>query len=204
VPVWRFKGGHSDDADVDLSNRLQSRSMKSRQGLLTALMAVSLIGIAAGCGEPRDPLAPPEIVYGEDVCDQCNMIISEPRFASALIVATDDGHESRIFDDIGDMLVYMAAGHNEEVVRLYVHDYDTEEWIDAETATFARAPRIPSPMGFGLAAFADSARASEVAAEHDGTVLDFEALTSTVGGDPTGHMHGSQSSPHEEEREDAP
>lgn len=134
-------------------------------------------GFLAACQGGGDPLAPPDIAYGEDVCDQCGMIISDERFAAAAIVETAAGQtEARRFDDIGDMLAYR---HNPEVevLRWWVHDHDSLEWIDARNATFVQSEAIGSPMGFGLAAFADAAVAEAKRTEWGGETFDFEALS---------------------------
>ena len=140
-------------------------------------------GVAAGCGPAPDPLAPPEIRYGEDVCVECNMIISEPRFAAGLVVGAAEGSQGLAFDDIGDMLAYTRKHSDQEVLRRYVHDYETEAWLPAEGATFVRSDEILTPMGHGLAAFADSARAAAVAAENGGQVLTYAELARAEGAD---------------------
>ena len=43
-----------------------------------------LAWLLAGCGGAEEVVAPPEIRYGEDVCTMCNMLISEPRFATEI------------------------------------------------------------------------------------------------------------------------
>lgn len=50
-------------------------------------------------------------------------------------------------------------------VGVWVHDYNSEEWIDAEAAFFVESNAIKSPMGHGLAAFADKSAAEQFAAE---------------------------------------
>ena len=49
---------------------------------------------------------PPEIHYGEDVCDACGMLISEAKFAAASVDQDGTAHK---FDDIGDLLDYYSA-----------------------------------------------------------------------------------------------
>ena len=146
-----------------------------------AVAAAAALALAlAGCGEPADPLAPPDIVYGEDVCDACGMILSDERFAAATIVDGDDGPEPRRFDDIGDMFSY-HRGHGDLVVhRWYVHDLDSQSWLDATTAHFVRGEGIRSPMGSGLAAFATAERAAAYAAEVGATVVSFDDLRGPV------------------------
>ena len=154
--------------------------MKARMGLARALAiaatAAALVAATAACGPPPDPLAPPEVVYGEDVCDHCGMILSEERFAAATIVEIDGQVEPRLFDDIGDMVAYHAANGDLVVRRWYVHDHDSVAWIDAATAHYVRAEGIRTPMGSGLAAFGDAARAKAFAAEAGGAALAFDDL----------------------------
>lgn len=133
-----------------------------------------LLLLATGCGGGAQLDASPEIRYGQDECDQCRMIINEPRFAAAYVTA--DG-QTRRFDDVGGMLIYDEA-HDEEVAIFWIHDYDTGEWVKASDAYFvwADAEALHTPMGYGIVAFADRARAEALAAETQGTVLTFSEL----------------------------
>jgi copper chaperone NosL len=151
-----------------------------RAWVLNAILSISLLisalsGLAA-CGPAPDPLAAPEIHYGEDICDACGMIISDPRFAAATLVESEAGPAPLRFDDIGDLIEYHAARPEEGVLAWYVHDYDSQEWLDARQAYFVRAADLPSPMGHGIAAFADPTRAEAFALEMRGDRLQFEDL----------------------------
>jgi len=149
----------------------------SRRRLL--VLAALLPLAASACGAAEDPLAPPDIVYGEDACAECGMILSEPRFAAASLVDDQGRVTPRVFDDIGDMLRYLGARPELVVRRSYVHDLETDAWLDAETAVFVRAPDLRTPMASHLAAFADLARAEAFAAGHAGArVLRFTDLAS--------------------------
>jgi copper chaperone NosL len=132
--------------------------------LLLLLSTLMTLAAVAACGSAKDALAPPDIVYGEDACAECGMILSEPRFAAASLVETQGRVEPLLFDDIGDMLGYHAARPELQVRRWYVHDYETEAWVDAEAAVFVRAPGLRTPMASHLAAFADAASAETFAA----------------------------------------
>lgn len=134
-------------------------------------IGVVLALLLGGCSQV-DLDAPPEIVYGRDVCSRCGMIIEDARFASAYV--TPDG-ESRIFDDIGDMLTYQAE-KGETVHAYWVHDYQTEAWLRAEGAFFVLAADIHTPMGYGLAALAEEGQATAVALRHNGRVVTFAEL----------------------------
>lgn len=152
---------------------------RGRRLLLSLVLATVLPIAGAACGAPEDPLAPPDIVYGEDACAECGMILSEPRYAAASLVDEQGRVTPRVFDDIGDMMRYHAARPELKVRRWYVHDMATEAWLDAETAVFVRAPDLRTPMASQLAAFADAAGAEAFAADHAGArVLRFADLAS--------------------------
>jgi copper chaperone NosL len=125
------------------------------------------------CGKTTtDDPTPPTIHYGEDVCEFCGMITSESRFAAAYV--SDDGH-GHIFDDIGDM-VQAHLNMQEEVVAFFVHAYEDENWMRAETAYYTLSDRLTTPMASGLAAFASVEQAAALADELDGQVLTFDEL----------------------------
>ncbi len=144
---------------------------------LGLLLPLVLVLIVSGCGGPKvTPESRPEIRYGEDVCVQCGMIISDERFAAGLVVETGpSSYEHRIFDDIGGMFAYAAElKDSQPIVRYFVHDYTSLAWIDAQTASFVSSQAILTPMGFGLSAFADPTAAQTMAEVWGGQVLSFD------------------------------
>ena len=160
-------------------------------------MTVVLLLTTAACGgsasaEPK----PPTIHYGEDICEFCGMITSEERHAAAYVTSDGQGH---IFDDIGDMVQLHLDKHEEDVVAFFVHDYEDEAWIRAETAFFVRSDEVNTPMLSGLAAFASSENAEALAAEFQGEVLSFDevmahyqgmaSMTMEDEGEPDAHNH---------------
>ena len=140
-----------------------------------AFTILLLASAAAGCGPSPGAPAPPEIAYGLDVCEACGMIVSDARFAAA--TALEDGSALK-FDDIGDMMRYHASRPNLRVQAWFVHDHPSEAWLEAQNAAFALSPGIASPMGHGLAAFADPAAAADYATDIGGEVLTFNELRS--------------------------
>lgn len=155
--------------------------MRGRPRALLAALFLSPTALVAACGPAADPLAPPAIVYGEDVCDACGMIVTDARFAAATIVDVDGVLEPRRFDDIGDMLAYHAEHPTLSVRRWYVHDHASLAWIDALAAHYVRAAAIRSPMGHGLVAFAERDAAEAYARSVSGTVASFDVLRRTRG-----------------------
>jgi len=153
---------------------------KTRNFILLALLVVLV-----ACQAQTDLSQPPEIVYGEDVCTECGMIISEPRFASAYY--TQDG-EARSFDDIGGMLTHHAE-QQEDVAQFWVHDYETEEWIVAEEAFYVSGKELHTPMGYGVVAFSNQERAQNFADQSKAMVMSFAAIMQV-------YMEGSETNEH--------
>lgn len=140
--------------------------------------------VLSGCRQAVDISQPPEINYGQDVCDNCNMLISEEKFASAYWTA--DG-EARRFDDLGEMLSYMQA-NSEEIASVWVHDVNSAEWLPAEDAYFVMDSGLTTPMGTGIVACASEAEAQALAYGQDmATIMTFDEVLSMSGAMPTDH-----------------
>ncbi|MGW8317946.1 MAG: nitrous oxide reductase accessory protein NosL [Candidatus Promineifilaceae bacterium] len=135
------------------------------------LALVTLLAFSACRSEPEVD-TPPEIRYGEDTCDRCQMIINEARYASAYVTA--DG-QTRRFDDIGGMVAF-SDETGENVSAYWVHDYDSESWLKADQSLFVMSVQEPTPMGFGIVAFSSRERAESWASEHSGMVMTFAEL----------------------------
>lgn len=139
-----------------------------------------------GCGAPTTGEAqPPEIAYGQDVCDSSGMIISEPRFAAATL--TSDGQTHK-FDDIGAMFSYHKTRHDLKVRAWFVHDYHTQAWVRGETAFYVKSPQVRSPMGWGIAAFGDRAAAETLASRFGVKVMTMTEVQTAL---PSDMKHGS-------------
>ena len=132
---------------------------------------VLLFTVLTACQSAVDLTQPPDIRYGEDVCDLCGMIISEARFAAGYITAEG---ETRRFDDIGNMVAYHLE-MEEDVAVFWVHDYETAVWLRADEATLAYVEGLITPMGSGLVAFTDPDAATEAVAA-GGDLMDFPTL----------------------------
>lgn len=149
----------------------------SRRRFLICAACAAAATVVAACAPDNAEPQPPEINYGFDVCDQCGMLISEPRFACAVVL--EDGRALK-FDDLGDMVMHHLDRPNLKVAAWFVHDHFTEAWIRGETAFYVSSASIASPMGHGLAAFATRESADVFAksycAETDCPVLNFEDL----------------------------
>lgn len=147
----------------------------TRTRLALAAVAV-LAGVAVlvgACGGGGDK--PPEIAYGRDTCAECHMIISEPRFAAAY--RTPDGTE-RKFDDIGDMVAFGVRQNQLADAKAWVHDFESEEWLDAREATYVvgDAGVIDTPMGRGVLAFSERSAAEAFASGKAAKVVTWDEL----------------------------
>lgn len=139
--------------------------------LLTVLLTL------AGCAVRSVAPVAPTIHFGEDMCSDCGMIINEPRFAAAYAAQQGEGsYQTFIFDDIGDMLRHMQQNMTLAGVGWWVHDYDSEEWIDAATAFYVVSDQIKTPMNHGIVAFAQEEAANSLAGEAGGKVLDWDKV----------------------------
>lgn len=156
---------------------IHSKLFAVQRSQASVIAAALLLGLATvllvACGSEVDFDQPPEIVYGEDVCERCSMIINEARYAAAYM--TEDG-QAHLFDDIGGMLAHHKAV-TEDVVVFWVHDFDSEDWLKAGEAYYVKGDHI-TPMGFGIVAFAQGQRAEAWAAEQGGMVVTFDELMS--------------------------
>lgn len=127
--------------------------------------------LLASCRTPT-PGDPPKIVFGRDACARCGMMISEARFASGYV---DASGQSVVFDDVGELLA-AAAKVPTLSKAAFVHDFEGGAWVRAETAFYVRVPTLATPMGSGVAAFKDRARAEAFAKPRGGgSVLDWKA-----------------------------
>lgn len=144
-----------------------------RQAAIILMLIFSSLALFACHGEV-DIEATPEIAYGEVICEQCGMIVSEEAQAAAYRLA-DGG--LRIFDDLGDMVLYHRI-NGEDVYIFWVHDYQTGEWIKAPNAFYVATDDLVTPMGHGIAAFTYEAGAEHLASEHQAPIYSWRELLS--------------------------
>lgn len=130
---------------------------------------------ALGCGGNRGPL-PPKIRFGEEACAHCRMIISDERFAAALV--TDDGQTVK-FDDIGCLLEYREE-RSPSIQRYWTSNYLSAGWLDAQRAVFVQSDELTTPMATGIVALATNDEARRVAEPLRGKILRFDELAQAV------------------------
>jgi nitrous oxide reductase accessory protein NosL len=137
-----------------------------------ALPCACLCMLVLGACSASDDLAPPHVLYGQQECDACRMMISDERFAAALIVEVDGARAALAFDDIACLFDYERTHENAAILKRYVHDVASRQWLDATSAMFTQSATLQTPMGSGIAAVASR----EGLADLHGVALDFVSL----------------------------
>jgi copper chaperone NosL len=177
---------------------LLGRELRRPTGRLGRMPSVAMLplllfaGMAASACAPR----PRPIAYGEDACTLCRMVVADERYGAELVMQTGRVHT---FDSIE----CMAAFYNDEiaadaVASLWVTDFDQPRTLlDATGSVFLHSSHLPSPMGAGLTAFADSAAAGTALAAHGGSILTWPELLRHVEHNwKPGAGHGHADPPH--------
>ncbi len=141
------------------------------------LLSVLLIfAIMAGCSNEQS-FEPIEIDPEVDVCEVCNMSLSNEAFATQLF--SKDG-DVFLFDDIGCMFEYIDKDQQiarEDIEVQYVRDLETQEWIQIENAYYVYNPDVWTPMANGVVSFDSEEKANEFINEHGkGEVLTYDQL----------------------------
>ena len=145
------------------------------KGLRLMACVAFLALVVAACGTASAG-GPPDINYGRDICVHCGMIINEEKFATAYEVANG---EDLIFDDVGGMVLHLQeTGEEIDGGAAWVHDYETVEWVSAQSAFFVPTLSVASPMGHSILAFADAERAQRFATDVGADVIDWVTVVS--------------------------
>lgn len=118
-----------------------------RRAALWAIVPLAAI-LLNGCFEKDPDSGPVRVVWDHDVCEHCNMVLSNPRYAAQLRELDGTAHK---YDDFGDAILDLKArGWDEEKIEFWVTDYKTGLWINAFKARYVSGET--TPMGFGLGA----------------------------------------------------
>lgn len=140
--------------------------------------ALLCLVLVLGCSPP----GPKDIRYGEELCDYCHMIITDPAFAAQLVTRTGKVH---VFDDVGDLAAFTTEGRvpADEVhgmwVNLFLHP---SERVPVADAVFLLSDRFRSPMSSGLAAFRSGEMADSLRGEIGGEVRRWSEVLSRARG----------------------
>ncbi|MGE3163913.1 MAG: nitrous oxide reductase accessory protein NosL [Planctomycetota bacterium] len=138
--------------------------------------------VVAGCGSAA-PDGPPAIRVGDSVCDECGMIISDERFATATIGVGVRGPEPKLFDDFNCQARYEAEHSEMEIVARWSHDYIGAQWLRTEQAHFVTSVGLRTPMASRTVAFAKPEDARALQQSIGGELLNFDSAWVRLGSD---------------------
>lgn len=145
--------------------------------LLHQVCAGSLIAACAmaGCRSEADS-GPPSVRYGDSICAECGMIVSDERFATSTVIEGDRGDEPLIFDDFNCQMIFESKHGDLVVVDRWSHDYNSREWLTMSQAWFVKSDQLHTPMASNIAAFSTKDQAESIADPLGGEVVDFQTL----------------------------
>lgn len=139
----------------------------------TMSLAVVVLALVAPSCAAETTAGPPEVNYGRDICIECGMIIDDPRFAATY--RTDEGAVMK-FDDLGGLILHSRETGELSRADVWVSDFDLETFIQADSAFYVPTVGVASPMGHGILAFADRARAEDMASKLEGQVITWDVV----------------------------
>ncbi|NOZ58347.1 MAG: hypothetical protein GXO66_02025 [Euryarchaeota archaeon] len=134
---------------------------------MRVLVLLFFLLLLAGCAQKGERVVSPDLspvpVPEGARCPECGMFVKEyENWACEAILGS---REVVFFDDPGDMFIYHSK-HRENILKIYCRDYYTQEWVSVEDAYFVVNAAISTPMGFGIAVFADSGDAENFRREY--------------------------------------
>jgi nitrous oxide reductase accessory protein NosL len=105
-------------------------------------------------------------------CSECGMSVDT---ASKFSAKTTQGDTALFFCDIGDLFTYLKK-HPLNDARIEVKDFASGALLDARKAFYVHAEKkFNTPMGWGMAAFANKDDASKF-----GIAMDFDTAAKTL------------------------
>ena len=147
---------------------------------LPTLLLAGTIALLGACDRDVSD-GPPNIRLDDSVCVQCNMIISDARFATATIIEGPRGPEPLLFDDFNCQVNHEVEHPEEHVLRRWSHDYKHARWIETGAAHFVMAKELRTPMASHTAAFATRDEAEAAAGAMGGETMDFKTAWKRLG-----------------------
>lgn len=138
-----------------------------RGSVVLPLVSLVLVGFTSQ-GQPV------EILPEADECATCMMAVQNLPLASEITLRNG---EVRKFDDIGCMARYVKRKRLEDrqIKGMFVHDLPTGRWLPLERATLVQS-QYPTPMRYGLVAFASPAGVKTLAPKYRGKVVTWSSV----------------------------
>ena len=184
--AWPGIGGMCAMLGVGLGSLMALYEMFRRRGRrggarsassAAAALFICVVGLTfTGCNRDAQP-----IEYGSDLCVNCKMTISDERYGAEIVTSKGRAYK---YDSIECMA--MAVQSNEELAEAGIHGLYVTDFMNPGTFTVAgeanylRSPKLPSPMGMNLTAFASETDADAMQKERGGDLMDWSALVEVV------------------------
>lgn len=128
--------------------------MRRARAVPLALLAAA----ALACG-PAPDTGPAEVAFDRDVCERCQMVISDRLHATQVRLEQERG--AHLFDDLGCALLWLDA-RDATPREIWVRSPAGDAWIDGRTARYQAGRN--TPMGYGLGPAADGISLTEARA----------------------------------------
>jgi copper chaperone NosL len=134
------------------------------------MAAALLLLLVAGCA--NRPIEPEAVPVDQVTCARCGMLVSSEPDCAQWVAS---GEETRFYDDIGCLATddWAPSGRNSRFV------HGGGRWLPVERAYFGRPRDESTPMGYGIRAFPDRARAAS--RDRDGRAWTWAELVSELG-----------------------
>jgi len=130
-----------------------------------------LIFILSSC-QPKEKA----IVYGQDECQHCRMMIVEKQYGTELVTKKSKVYK---FDSVECLIDYLRTDEideNEVALSLVTSFNQPEVLRPVKDSYYLYSIKLPSPMGMFLTAFESKAAAEEAKSKYGGEVMDWELL----------------------------
>lgn len=137
-----------------------------KKKLLSFLLLISVMTTLAACGDKE--VKPVAINEKTDICVICNMQVVDDQFATQIIL---ENGKVFMFDDIGCMYKWVKENANQKIAAQFVRDYNTQEWVSLDNATYVYNPSVQTPMAYNVISFKDKADAEKFAKNNEGSTL---------------------------------
>jgi copper chaperone NosL len=131
----------------------------------------ALLSASCGASTPR------EVVVGQDQCTYCRMEITDPKFATQVILATG---KIVVFDAVDCLAGYVRGNPTESIKSVWVAEANGGTFVRAEEAGFLVDGSLRGPMG-RVVAFGSPAAATAAVATYGGTVVGWTAILADSG-----------------------
>ncbi|MBA1421085.1 MAG: hypothetical protein FAF03_09610 [Epsilonproteobacteria bacterium] len=120
---------------------------------LILFMAVLVVFGFLGC-EKKNRGGVAQMHWDRDMCERCQMAISERKFAVQII--NPKNHKVYKFDDLGCAVLWLDEEKIpwKEKAILWITDAKTGQWMNARQANYVDGAR--TPMAYGFAAYSKS------------------------------------------------